>query len=310
MGCTIHIASDTVTIAAPGGKVVLRDEEERSSSNITSFLGGCDGRRSVDELCLIHQVERAEANAVLAALHEVAGIADAQHVWRWFAAAASNPPIFRAPMNPADAYALPRWRPTATTSKEPLPPWPEGPTWERRRSLDLTVAAVTEPEQFPIRLGQLAAETMRPDDYGHLRFPSAGAMWPLQMWTIAAEGGGSTTPRLVDWETGTWTRGPHRTLEHLVRCFLPDTDLIGALSRGAGLIIISADPSRTTAKYGDRGWQYALMECGAALQTLTYLADALGLATRPIGGYQEAEVTHFLGEPGTVPMCTLVVADK
>jgi nitroreductase len=51
---------------------------------------------------------------------------------------------------------------------------------------------------------------------------------------------------------------------------------------------------RTTQKYGDRGYRYALMEAGHLMQNVCLIADHEGLACRPIAGFAEAAADEFL----------------
>ena len=54
-----------------------------------------------------------------------------------------------------------------------------------------------------------------------------------------------------------------------------------------------------TAKYGDRGLRFLLLEAGHLMQNLCLASASLGLATTPLGGYFEADLAQRLTLPPT-----------
>lgn len=62
-------------------------------------------------------------------------------------------------------------------------------------------------------------------------------------------------------------------------------------------VIICADYSRTTQRYGDRGVRYVFMEAGHCAQNVHLEAVALGLASVPIGAFQDKGVKKELNLP-------------
>jgi len=63
------------------------------------------------------------------------------------------------------------------------------------------------------------------------------------------------------------------------------------------VIVLSAVPERTTARYGERGMQYVFMEAGHAAQNVCLQAVALDLGTVTIGAFDEDEVRTILNLP-------------
>jgi hypothetical protein len=53
---------------------------------------------------------------------------------------------------------------------------------------------------------------------------------------------------------------------------------------GAFLWIVAGEAQRVTAKYGERGYRFLLLEAGHLMQNLCLLSVSLGLATVPLGG--------------------------
>jgi SagB-type dehydrogenase family enzyme len=65
-------------------------------------------------------------------------------------------------------------------------------------------------------------------------------------------------------------------------------------------IIICAEYSRTTQRYGERGVRYVYMEVGHASQNIHLQAVALGLVSVPIGAFQDKYVKKILSLPKNV----------
>lgn len=55
---------------------------------------------------------------------------------------------------------------------------------------------------------------------------------------------------------------------------------------------------RSTFKYGDRGYRYALLEAGHVAQNLNLAATALNYGCVNIGGFFDRKIDQFLGLDG------------
>jgi SagB-type dehydrogenase family enzyme len=62
-------------------------------------------------------------------------------------------------------------------------------------------------------------------------------------------------------------------------------------------IIICAEFSRTTARYGERGVKYVFIEVGHCAQNIHLEAVALGLASVPIGAFEDEQIKQVLNLP-------------
>jgi SagB-type dehydrogenase family enzyme len=120
--------------------------------------------------------------------------------------------------------------------------------------------------------------------------PSAGALYPLELYVATAGG-------LFHYEP----RG-HRLLR------LSTADPRPALRRAAldqapvgeapAVVVIAARVARTEAKYGPaRSPRYVHLEAGHAAQNLLLMAVALGRAGVPVGAFDDARVRHTLSLP-------------
>ena len=143
-------------------------------------------------------------------------------------------------------------------------------------------------------------------DWGGRTAPSAGALYPLEVYLVAGDVDGL--------ETGVYKYQPR---EHaLVRTGDGDirSELAGAalgqscVARGAVDIVIAAVYERTTGKYGDRGIRYVHMEAGHAAQNIYLEAVALDLGTVTVGAFSDEEVKEVLDMPESeVPLYIMPV---
>jgi SagB-type dehydrogenase family enzyme len=125
--------------------------------------------------------------------------------------------------------------------------------------------------------------------------PSAGALYPLEIYLITGQ-----SPGL---EEGVYKYLP---LEHAL-LHTSDFTLRSELAAAAlnqepvrdapVLLLICAVYERTTEKYGDRGQRYVHMEVGFASQNIYLQAESLGLGTVFIGAFYEDQVKEILDLP-------------
>jgi SagB-type dehydrogenase family enzyme len=74
----------------------------------------------------------------------------------------------------------------------------------------------------------------------------------------------------------------------------PHIPSLGLVRGGAVLFVLVGDGARVTAKYGERGLRFLLLEAGHLMQNLCLLSTSLGLATVPLGGYFEGALARRL----------------
>jgi SagB-type dehydrogenase family enzyme len=120
--------------------------------------------------------------------------------------------------------------------------------------------------------------------------PSAGATYPLEILVLLKDKG------LFQYNIG------RHSLELLFENILCDQLAKACWSQNficeAYLnIIICADYSRTTQRYGERGIRYVYMEVGHCAQNVHLEAVALGLCSVPIGAFKDKRVKKELRLP-------------
>ena len=120
--------------------------------------------------------------------------------------------------------------------------------------------------------------------------PSAGALYPLEVYLLTAEGVFHYDPQ-----------------HHQLR-LTSQVDARAALCQAAlqqepvlnapAVFVVAAVYARTAQKYGDeRSPRYVHLEAGHAAQNLLLEATALGLGAVPIGAFHDPEVQQALGLP-------------
>lgn len=132
-------------------------------------------------------------------------------------------------------------------------------------------------------------------DSGYRTAPSAGALYPLELYVLAGEVKGIPA--------GVYRYRPrgHSLLP------IGKGDRRSALSgaalgqrcveSGAAVLVLAAAFERTTVKYGKRGVQYVHMEVGSAAQNVYLQAASLGLGTVFVGAFDDEGVKDVVGLP-------------
>jgi SagB-type dehydrogenase family enzyme len=128
---------------------------------------------------------------------------------------------------------------------------------------------------------------------GYRTAPSAGALYPLEIYLLAGNVDGLSPGvyRYIPAEHALFPVRQGDLRAELHRAALSQE----AVSRAAVVIIIAAVFERTQVKYGERGIQYVHMEVGHAAQNVYLQAAALDLGTVFIGAFYEDQVKAVVG---------------
>lgn len=118
--------------------------------------------------------------------------------------------------------------------------------------------------------------------------PSAGALYPLEIYTVTAE--------------GVYRYGPKGHELQQIKKNCDDRNYLAAgcvgqmwMANAPLIIVIAADPDKTLAKYGERGHRYVCMEAGNVSQNISLQATALGMGTTIVGAFDDVYVHKLLG---------------
>ncbi|QFG67509.1 SagB/ThcOx family dehydrogenase [Ornithinimicrobium pratense] len=125
--------------------------------------------------------------------------------------------------------------------------------------------------------------------------PSAGALNPLELWVVVrnvrALAPGLYHVEMPSSGTALLTRVRDVDVPALARAALQEDMVLAA----PVTLVVTMMPWRSRFKYGPRAVRFALMEAGHTCQTLLLTCAAMGLATRPLGGFCDDEVNELLG---------------
>ncbi len=141
------------------------------------------------------------------------------------------------------------------------------------------------------QIGQLAwaAQGITDPSRGLRTAPSAGATYPLELYVVKADGLFHYLPKGHKLE---------RLSPEDLRPGLSGTALDqGSVRQAAVDFVITAVYARTRARYGDRAERYVHMEVGHAAENLHLQAVALGLASVPVGAFDDEAVARVLSLP-------------
>jgi len=147
------------------------------------------------------------------------------------------------------------------------------------------------------------------DPQGFRTAPSAGALYPLELYVVAGNVD-SLSPGVYHYHPD-----KHRLQQ------TEAGDLRHKLTRAAfaqpwvktaaAVVVVTAVYERTTRKYGERGIRYVHMEVGHAAQNLFLQAEALGLAMVVVGAFEDDAVATALKLPTDMqPLMLIPVARK
>lgn len=166
---------------------------------------------------------------------------------------------------------------------------------KRRRTVrSFSSRAVTKED-----LSQLlyAAQGITEDGGFKRAAPSAGALYPLDIYAVAGEKGVEG----LDAGVYHYTARGHR-MENVIKGDRK-RQLAGASLRQMWMaepplnLVITAEYARICSKYGERGVRYAMIEAGHAGQNIFLQAEALGLNAGIVGAFDDRKVTEVLGIP-------------
>jgi SagB-type dehydrogenase family enzyme len=149
-------------------------------------------------------------------------------------------------------------------------------------------------------------------DGGYLRAAaSAGALYPIDLYTVLGENGvegigaGVYHYEPKGHRLSLVTQGDLRN--ELARASLSQMWLaIPPLS-----IVITAEYDRINIKYGKRGVRYAMIEAGHAGQNIFLQAEALGLGAGIVGAFNDRDLIRVMGIPRShEPLLIMPVGHK
>jgi len=127
-------------------------------------------------------------------------------------------------------------------------------------------------------------------EWGGRSAPSAGALYPLEVYLVTDEGIQHYRPDGHQIEVAPSPTAKSELAEAIGQEPAADAPAV---------VVIAAVPQRVEPKYGGRAERYIALEAGHAAQNLLLGATALGLAGVPLGAFSDSAVADALGLPAT-----------
>lgn len=126
-------------------------------------------------------------------------------------------------------------------------------------------------------------------DWGARTAPSAGALFPLDVYVVLQEG------------VFQYSSGNHSLTRHGGRDIRPQLAYAAlgqeSIRKAPAVFVIAAVYERTAKKYGNRAERYVKIEAGHAAQNMLLQATALNLGTVPIGAFHDEKVKQVMNLP-------------
>jgi len=128
---------------------------------------------------------------------------------------------------------------------------------------------------------------------GYRTAPSAGALFPMELYVVAERVEG-LEPGLYHYRIGEHSLGLVRSgsFGSELQEIAVGQDMVGAAA--LCLVVMGVVP-RTEEKYGERAEQYVLLEGGAVVQNVLLEVTAAGLGAVFVGAFDDAEAQAFVG---------------
>lgn len=184
--------------------------------------------------------------------------------------------------------------PAGENIKLPEPRYDGGTSVEQALLKRRSARAYQDEPLTPAEVSQLlwAAQGITDPQKGFRTAPSAGALYPLEVYVVIENAEGV--------EKGVYRYNPreHELIrvrkdsarDELMRAALGQT----SVGEGAVVMVIAAVYERTTQKYGERGIRYVHMEAGHAAQNVYLQAVSLNLGMVVIGAFEDEAVQKAL----------------
>lgn len=295
-----------VLLGAPrrDGEALLLDagaDEIRIEGPVDALLQAlarCDGRTTLEDVLADVEAELRDAVAeVLQRLAAAGAVVDREHAFLLTHRLGETSHMDEG----ADGGWPPTWVPAGRADEAVhLPVRKSTLTDLLRTRRSATSDAFEAPAASGAALLAVAAAAQGPVPGGRRTTPSAGALYPMVVHLCV--------PRDVDGlAAGTWwidaSNGAARrigTEGDLRPEVLADPRTGPSLERASAFLTLSVDAERTSAKYGNRGYRYLLLEAGASMQNALLAAAELEVGARAYGLFDDQAVRQHLEVPQRV----------
>jgi len=200
------------------------------------------------------------------------------------------------------------------------------PSLKGEKSLEETIISRRSRRNFksePLTLNEVsqilwAAQGITDKSQSKRSAPSAGALYPLDIYVAVGKGGIGAIHELPLLNKGVYHFLPE---EHSLEVILKGKDVRDSLADACFgqmfivdapvVIVITAEYSRTIGKYGQRGIQYVHQETGHVGQNIYLQVESLGLGTVTVGAFDKRKISQILNLPESyIPMYVMPIGHR
>jgi SagB-type dehydrogenase family enzyme len=128
--------------------------------------------------------------------------------------------------------------------------------------------------------------------HGFRTAPSAGALYPLEVYIVSGNVSG-LKEGIYRYVPGPHELTPVQSGDHREKLSAAALGQ-GCVREAPAVIILTGISSRITGKYGQRGIQYMMMEAGHAAQNVCLQAVTRQIGVVPVGAFKENQVRNIL----------------
>lgn len=304
------LVAGPIEMSATEVSVDLGDRTVKVESSLAApLLGMCNGRRTVGQLV---ESFGDDARGILEAMIDAGALVDSADAWKILHRQSSAGTNLGHPISPSELADLLR------SSFAPCLDGEARVAGEPRSSrvVDLARARHSTRPDDPVsplglpELGTVLSAMFSFDETnGNGTHGSAGGLYPLAIHVLVRDPIGPVSP-------GLWWHDPRELClrpavvgdvdQSVEGLFVSEPSPAPMLERGGPIIFLSADVDRPSRKYGVRGYRFALIEAGSALQSAALAATELGIPLRAIGGIDDRATHRYLALPGRA-VCLLAI---
>ena len=164
----------------------------------------------------------------------------------------------------------------------------------------------------PLTLAQAAqilwAAQGKTADWGGRTAPSAGGLYPLDIYLVAGNVG-MLAPAIYRYDPQ--AHALIKVKDGDMRAQLSTAALGQSAVKAAPVdLVVTAVYARVTEKYGQRGERYTLLEAGHAAQNICLQLTALGLGGVTIGAFDDGQVANVMGLSGNQTPLYIIPAGR
>lgn len=280
-------SEDGISFVTRVGECVISNHVE----TIMRLLPECNGINTVSDIADRLQIERNEIDDLLTGLAEYQIVIDSSETYKVFYEDILNESPFR---NAVDLKTAKSLRSKIFHARTPG----ESKSINLKNTLDDVLMERRTVRDFDSKskLQDVVLTSLLKKIYfykGHTTVPSAGAIYPLNVYVIILRVTGKFSPGLYGYDpvAGTLTLKKEVLEQEKLSYIFSNVNLV---SSAQFIITLSADLSLHTHKYGNRGFIYSYIEAGHVAQNLLLQCATQGVAVLEYGGFLTKRLSQYL----------------